>query len=62
MEFLKRCLRFAPEAPTRAELLNVRFELERSQHHRENQAQGKPSFREQAKSYRRSKKHQDATE
>ena len=36
VDFLKRCLRFAPEPPTREELLNVRFELERSKHHREN--------------------------
>ena len=62
MDFLKRFLRFAPEPPSREELVNVRFELERSKHHRENRAQGKPSFREQAKSYRRSKKHQDAAE
>ena len=62
VDFLKRLLRFAPEPPSREELLNVRFEMERSKHHRENQANGKPSFKEQAKSYRRSKKQQDAAE
>ena len=62
VDFLKRLLRFAPEPPSREELFNVRFELERSKHQRENQAQGKPSFKEQAKYYRWSKKHQDAAE
>ena len=56
VDFLKRLLRFGPEPPSREELLNVRFEMERFKHHRENKANGKPSFKEQAKSCRRSKK------
>ena len=59
MEFLKRCLRFAPEPPSKEELLNLRFELER----KKNQGgQGEASFKQQGASYRRSKKQNQAAE
>ena len=49
--FLKRCLRFAPEPPSQAELLNVRFELERKKD--QGQREGKRTMQQQASSYRK---------
>ena len=53
--FLKKCLRFAPEPPSRAELLNVRFELERRKQ------RSTVSVKQQASTYRKKQKEMQKT-